>query len=527
MNELGARFAPRRGWAMLFFLPVAFFAAEWWLRQHGLPYWLWFNLDPSYLYLLGGMHILEGLPPVIFEHPGVPVQELVAGVIWLSDYGTPGALGDAAFSQAEAILARASTVMLALDAAALWLLGWVVWRRTGALLPALLVQTTPFLTMLALKFGIEVEPEPLLLFAVLWLGVGLIEENARPSAWTLIALALAAAFGTATKSTFAPLGLAPLILIASWRRRFAYVALAGVALLLFLLPEAGNLSRMSQWYADLARDSGTYGRGPANVIDWARYPHAFIKLFFARPIFLAIFAASLAALFLRWRERKPAQIAMSRSERGLAAILAAQLAQMLLVAKHPSAHYVLPALELAGVALAFLWLVLAESVWAGKRRVAMGRSFAAIMVLILVAQSFAFIRQDREMRREASGARSIDLAKDFPACAHVYDMFASAPAQAWFYNHSYGSNRYAARLKAMLPDNDYFSTAWIDGIQDWDGKVLPQQLLAHYPCVALRGTSGAGLENLAATFGPAFDHPARCSAGSETILVEGAECPKE
>jgi hypothetical protein len=52
-------------------------------------------------------------------------------------------------------------------------------------------------------------------------------------------------------------------------------------------------------------------------------------------------------------------------------------------------------------------------------------------------------------------------------------------------------------------------------------------LLAHYPCVALRGTSGAGLENLAATFGPAFDHPARCSAGSETILVEGAECPKE
>ena len=50
--------------------------------------------------------------------------------------------------------------MLVLDAAALWLLGWVVWRRTGALLPALLVQTTPFLTMLALKFGIEVEPDP-------------------------------------------------------------------------------------------------------------------------------------------------------------------------------------------------------------------------------------------------------------------------------------------------------------------------------------------------------------------------------
>jgi hypothetical protein len=527
MNELGARFAPRRGWAMLFFLPVAFFAAEWWLRQHGLPYWLWFNLDPSYLYLLGGMHILEGLPPVIFEHPGVPVQELVAGVIWLSDYGTPGALGDAAFSQAEAILARASTVMLALDAAALWLLGWVVWRRTGALLPALFVQTTPFLTMLALKFGIEVEPEPLLLFAVLWMGAGLIEENARPSYWTLLALALAAAFGTATKSTFAPLGLAPLILIAPTRRRLVYVALAGVALLLFLLPEAGNLSRMSQWYADLVRDSGTYGRGPATVIDWARYPHAFIKLFFARPIFLAIFAACLAALIQRMRERKPAWIAMSRSERGLTAILAAQLAQMLLVAKHPSAHYVLPALELSGVALAFLWLVLKECVWVGRRRSLVGRGMAAALGAILVAQSFAFIRQDREMRRESGGARSIDLAKDFPACAHIYDMFASAPAQAWFYNHSYGSNRYAARLKAMLPENDYFRTAWTDGIQDWDGKVSPRELLAHYPCVVLRGTSAAGLENLAATFGPAFDHPVRCTAGSETILVEGAECPKE
>jgi hypothetical protein len=245
-------------------------------------------------------------------------------------------------------------------------------------------------------------------------------------------------------------------------------------------------------------------------------------LFFARPIFFLVFFASVAALL--WLRRGGS---LTPAWRGLLALAAAQLAQLALVAKHPSGHYTLPALELSGPALVFLWLALSgvPRFSPGRASPWFGRGFALVLALILGFQSFAFIRQDREMRRESAAAKSIDMARDFPSCAHVYYFMASSPAAVWFYNSSYSGNRYGPRLKALLPANDYFSEPWEDGIRDWDGQVAPADLLKRYPCIALRSAEPGAVEGLAALFGHAFDKAARCTAGSETILVEGAGCP--
>ncbi len=514
----------RRGWIMLFFLPLVFFMVEWVLREHALPYWLWFNLDPSYLYMLGGLHILDGAAPAAFQHPGVTVQMMVALGAWTAGAGTFGELSDAGFTHAEEILTAVNTAMLALDAGALWLLGWVAWRRCGALTPALLAQTAPFLSMLTLKTGIEVEPEPLLLFAVLVLGAAMIEDSAQARRGALWVMAFAVAVGVASKVTFAPLGLAPLILIATWPRRWAYLWRTALIFVVLMLPEARNLGPMWEWFSGVAVGSGGYGAGAHTGIDFSRYPHAFVKFFFARPIFFLVFAAGVAALL--WLRRAGGG-KLTPAGRGLLALLAAQLAQVALVAKHPSAHYILPALELSGPALAFLWLALccAPRFSPGRASPWFGRAFAVVLALILGFQSFAFARQDREMRRESAGARSIDLARDLPACAQVYYFMASSPAQAWFYNSSYSGNRYAQRLKALMPANAYFSVPWEDGLRDWDGKADPAALLQRYKCIALRSADPGAVDGLAALFGHAFDQASRCQAGSETILVEGARCP--
>jgi len=517
---MNGEFPDRRGWTMLFFLPLVFFAAEWVLRGHGLPYWLWFNLDPSYLYMLGGLHILDGAPPANFQHPGITVQLLVSLGIWLSGTGGPGGLTDAAFTHAEQILTGVNTAMLALDTGALWLLGWVVWRRCGALTPALLAQTAPFLSMLALKMGIEVEPEPLLLFSVLVLGAAMIEESFEPRHGTLWVMSFAVAFGVASKVTFAPLALAPLILIEGWGRCWGYFWRTALIFLALMMPEAPNLKPMLDWYSGLTLGSGGYGTGAPTVVDFARYPHNFAKLFFSRPFFFLVFFAGVAALLRRRHADR-----FAPAERGLLGILTAQLAQVALVAKHPSGHYLLPALELGGPSLAFLWLVLVQSAAPKRLSPWLGRSFALVLALILVFQSFAFIRQDREMRREGAGSSSIDMARDFPACAHVYSFMASSPSQAWFYNSSYSGDRYVGRLKTLMPANDYFAVPWVIGIHDWLGQVAPADVLARYPCVALRAAAPGFADVLAKQFGNAFDNAARCQAGSETILVEGAACP--
>ena len=511
---------------ILAILPLAFLAAERILRAHGLPYWLWFNLDPSYLYFLNGLHVLDGATPGHVDHPGTPVQVLMALVIRLSGLAAPGTIGDGAFAWAEILLMQANTVLLVLTALAMGLLGAVVARRSGRLVVALLAQMTPFLSMLALKHGIHVKPEPMLLLAVLLLSAAMVEQAIRPRWWLLLALGAVCGFGIAVKITFAPIALAPFLLARGMRARALFCLAMVLALALFLWPAWGALDRMAEWIVQLATHGGAYGNGAPSVMDLERYPAAFFKLFFARPVFLAVYAASLAVLVLGWRRRRRRGGApMDGVERALLGVLVAQLAQMLMVAKHPSAHYVLPALELSGLSMALLWLAVRRVTLSAPRRRLVQGAFAGLLVLLLVLQSVAFLRQDREMRADQAGALSIDMARDFPGCAIVYLNMASSPANAWFYNHAYGSHRYGARLKALMPTNEYFAYSWRSGVENWDGPVSPATLIARYPCVALRSTDAGYLRTVAGWFGTFFDKAASCAAGGESILVAGASCP--
>ena len=511
----------------IFMLPALFLAAEFTMRAHGLPYWFWDNLDPSYIYLLNGMHILQGVAPGHVDHPGTPVQVLVALVLWLSGAGSPGVIGNAAFLDAETLLARTSTVIFVLDAGAMVVLGWTVWRRMGALAPALFAQTAPFITPLALKQGIGVKPEPLLLFAVLLLAAAMTQQALRPGRWPLFAMALVVGFGTACKVTFAPLGLAPLVLLPDWRRRWLYVGLAALSLLFFIAPALGAIGHMLRWFEGLTIGSGIYGAGPPTVIDPHRFPRAFVQLFFGRPLFLTVYVLGAAIVVLGWYQRRGWGLAASPGERALAGGLLAQLAQLLLVAKHPSAHYALPAFELTGPVAAFLWLAAGEFEAPPRRARLFRLAYGGGLALVVAAQAVATVRQDRELARDRDGSMSIVMARDFPRCANIFRDLSSSPAMAWFDNANYGSQRYIPRIAPLMPKNDYFSLFWGNHapIEDWAGPVEPEALMRDYPCVTLRGRDLGALRTIAKSFGDYFDGAALCRAGSESVLAAHAPCP--
>jgi hypothetical protein len=201
--------------------------------------------------------------------------------------------------------------------------------------------------------------------------------------------------------------------------------------------------------------------------------------------------------------------------------MAAQLALILVVAKHPSAHYALPAYEMSAPAAAFLWFVCRDMAKLPAR------GFAVVLLLVAAAQGVAVARQGRELARESAGALSIDLARDFPACAHVYRDLASAPSLAWYDNRVYGGARFAKDLAALSPPDDYFSFSWGEGgIENWQGAVAPAALARAYPCIALRGTGIEALRQVATAFGDRFGAAETCIAGSEYVLVAGAPCPR-
>jgi hypothetical protein len=517
--------APRPGeFAALLALPIAFLIVQWLMRDHALPYWLGINFDPAYAYLPSGLMVLEGVPPALFQHPGTPVEALLALVAWATGFGAPGHVSDAAFAHGEFILRATSDVIMVLEAIGLVALGWIARRRLGALLPAWLAQAAPFMSVLGLKHGIAPKPEPMLLLAVVLLSAAMIEEWHRPRRATLVAMALVVGFGVACKITFAPIGLAPLILMPQWNRRIGYALLSLLFFALWISPAWSEFASMGGWYGAIATHSGAYGSGEVQMLDPGRYLAGFVKLFFSRPLYLIVYGAGLAMLAMRWRERRAQAAPMSLGERAVLAALVAQLAQMLVAAKQPSAHYVLPSLEWAGPTAAFVWIVAREVRGLDRFHAGVRGAFAGFLVLTLVAQAFGAHRVDGELRAQSALSLSIDMEKAFPGCAHFYRNLASSPSEAWFHNMKFGAAHFARRLAPLIPPDDYFMIPWRDpDIHSWTGTVTTAELAARYSCVALRGIESGALQNIGAALGSGFDRGATCALGDETIVLRATE----
>ena len=65
-------------------IPLTFFFCILLLKRAQGPYWLCFNLDPEYAYLLSSLNFAEGLPIHHLGHPGTTLQ--VAGAYILKSF---------------------------------------------------------------------------------------------------------------------------------------------------------------------------------------------------------------------------------------------------------------------------------------------------------------------------------------------------------------------------------------------------------------------------------------------------------
>ena len=65
--------------AILLIVPIVLFIIQYSFIQKIYP--LYLDSDPAYQYLFNGLLILNGHSPYHIDHPGTPVQILIAGVV--------------------------------------------------------------------------------------------------------------------------------------------------------------------------------------------------------------------------------------------------------------------------------------------------------------------------------------------------------------------------------------------------------------------------------------------------------------
>lgn len=523
---------PTWEWSVLLLLPLAYLVSALVLRAGMGPFWIWHAIDPSYFYLLDSTNLVNLTTPGHVAHPGTPVQAIGALVLWVM-HGFAGAdsIIRAVVADAETHLRAISTVIYGLNALALVAAGGAARLAFGGVLPALMVQSGPFVSSVIVRHGLYVKPEALLISAALALAVvtllalreGRLEGNRRRYA---IAFGIVAGFGVATKVSAAPIFVLPVFLLWGVRPLATYAVASAVSFIVFTLPMAGAYGEFFSWIDRVAMGSGHFGQGAQTVIDFAHYPRDVVRMF-SRPVQFVPAVLSLIALALAWRRRSEAPPAQKLAVRALAGTVLALVVNAFVVAKHPAAHYLVPSLVLSGLTIALLYRVVAGLGFGSVRvRHRAWQTVVVVFSVFLIVQAVSVTKQDVELNHWRAEAMSVDDTK-FGQCARIYFQFASDPIYALFLGNYITRQKLTDWIARRAPANDFWFDVVSRQFRDARGPRDLAEVLVQYPCAFFRGTDRAIMETYLQANVPGFVVHDVCSTRDESVLTAGVNCKGE
>ena len=179
------------------------------------PFWLGTNSDPSYVYALNSLRLLEGQAPTHLDHPGLTVHLLGAAVFWtghrLAHRDQP--LAEDVLAHPEWYLGVAVRTLLVLFAASLFLLGLAAFHLTQRWGLAWIAQLGPLLSPSVFFELTDFKPEPVLYLVATLLASAIcasIADGDADRSRFAVAFGVLVGMGAATKLTAFPLLVCPL-----------------------------------------------------------------------------------------------------------------------------------------------------------------------------------------------------------------------------------------------------------------------------------------------------------------------------
>jgi hypothetical protein len=406
-------------------------------------------MDPSYPYLLSSLLVAEGRLPAQIAHPGLTLEALGALALRVTHLVRgKGILRDQVLLDPEAFLGGIQIWLLVLLAAASLFLGWAVRSFTGSTLCVVAAQLVPLCSQcMATTFRVMCEPLGLSIALVL-AGLACLELRERRAGPRVHALmGVAAALCIATKVSFAPLALLPLVVL-DHRQRKAFVAWFAVALALFLAPVAPRLVEILAWYARLAGHTGPYGGGPAGLVEVPGFGRSLLTLFAAEPIAHAV---GLLAFLLLAARRQWIGEPGARMKRVLWTILGVQCGVLILSARQAplKLYYLMPGVALSGLALALMHRLVPDH---GRWRTGWTGLLCLISTSSVVFQARVQATMFQERRWELDSVRAAGKAASrYPHEHLVHGPVVPCIHSALQFGNSFCDNAFSQDLRRLYP----------------------------------------------------------------------------
>ena len=255
-----------------------------------------YNYDPEYQYLLDSLNLAQMKAVGLVAHPGTTVQVIGALVLRTTHLFKSSSKDDLqadVLRNPEYYLAIINKVFLSLNTLALFILGIATFWLTRDLLLCIVVQSSIFSPHILEGFlqGLNsIRPETLLILSSLLFLIMLIlfynkdteksnynfinaiflKKSSQASVFT-ICFSLVSGFGMATKVTFIPILVIPLIILPTYRLKIKYILGTVFSFIFFTLPISKEYDQFFSWLFTVATHSDVHGMGPKKIIEPSIY----------------------------------------------------------------------------------------------------------------------------------------------------------------------------------------------------------------------------------------------------------------
>jgi hypothetical protein len=324
-------------------IPLLLLISSSFIQEHRGPFFFMPSVDPDYVYLFSGVSLINGIAPVHRDHPGATIQALAAAGLKTSFPNTsPDEVNRSILKDPEAQLLKLSRLLLLVCAVLIGVSGYIMSQHFGSVWLGMLYQIIPFLNYTATQYWGRFNPDPAVLaMGMLFLAIAVSKH--RRMEWPL---GVVFGFMLATKITSFFLVVFPIVFLwKQWRRLAIFAGVAFASLAAWLIPVYGSNSirELWKWAWNLAIHSQKYGYGNVGLPPISYIGENFFyiigqNLNMSVPIVLG---ALVLFKFAQTRDRRLQ----------IGTCLAVAIAQVLAVSKHPSHHYLFPALGVAAYLL--------------------------------------------------------------------------------------------------------------------------------------------------------------------------------
>jgi hypothetical protein len=375
---------------ILSILPITLIFIGFLLKNEIGSYYL-LSVDPEYCYLFNGLNIAHLSFPWHVDHPGTPLQVLIAIVIRIVHlfHNNNIHLDKDLFNNPELYLSAIINTILMLQGIVLFTTGHIIYKRSNNLLTAIFFQYTPFVSFSILYLLGAILVEQLLIIIVICLilivFLYLKNENFKQKLIDkyLILFSIIIGLGMATKIIFFPLLFIPLMLLPGIKKKVLYLILTIISFVLFAFPILNRLGYFRDWIVNLFMHSGFYGNGPKTVIETGTFISN-LKIIFTTDIFFTIvfFAIILGCVlyllpFLKVKKKNDRQL------KCLVGVAIAMILIILLVAKHYNYRYLMSALLLMTLGIYLLISIYTRQIYFLKKKY-------IVLPLIIVLLGYVF-----------------------------------------------------------------------------------------------------------------------------------------